>query len=152
MTRFHELGSVLACLGILLLAVGLFAQTGTTSVRGVVLDKSGAAVIGARVVVENAGQALQRETRTNDSGEYKFLGLPPGTYSLTVEKEGFRKFESRALDLLVKLPATRYVTLVVGSVTEKVEVSAQAGTVNTTDASLGPAFGENQVKQLPLES
>src|ERR1017187_10796132 len=80
MTRFHKLGSVLACLGTLLLAAGLFAQTGTTSVRGVVLDKSGAAVVGARVVVENAGQALQRETRTNDSGEYKFLGLPPGTY------------------------------------------------------------------------
>src|ERR1017187_9414766 len=127
MTRFHKLGSVLACLGTLLLAAGLFAQTGTTSVRGVVLDKSGAAVVGARVVVENAGQALQRETRTNDSGEYKFLGLPPGTYSLIVEKEGFRKFESRALDLLVNLPATR-------------------------DATLGVAFGENQVKQLPLES
>jgi len=152
MTRFHKLKSVLACLGTLLLAAGLFAQTGTTSVRGVVLDKSGAAVVGARVVVENAGQALQRETRTDDSGEYKFLGLPPGTYSLTVEKEGFRKFELRGLDLLVNLPATRDVTLGVGAVAEKVEVSAQAETLNTTDASLGVAFNENQVKQLPLES
>jgi hypothetical protein len=152
MTRFHKLESVLACLGTLLLAAGLFAQTGTTSVRGVVLDKSGAAVVGARVVVENAGQALQRETRTDDSGEYKFLGLPPGTYSLTVEKEGFRKFELRGLDLLVNLPATRDVTLGVGAVAEKVEVSAQAETLNTTDASLGVAFNENQVKQLPLES
>jgi hypothetical protein len=152
MTRFHKLESVLACLGTLLLAAGLFAQTGTTSVRGVVLDKSGAAVVGARVVVENAGQALQRETRTDDSGEYKFLGLPPGTYSLTVEKEGFRKFELSGLDLLVNLPATRDVTLGVGAVAEKVEVSAQAETLNTTDASLGVAFNENQVKQLPLES
>jgi hypothetical protein len=152
MIRFHKLASVLTCLGTLLLAAGLFAQTGTTSIRGVVLDKSGAAVVGARVVVENAGQALQRETRTDDSGEYKFLGLPPGTYSLTVEKEGFRKFELRGLDLLVNLPATRDVTLAVGAVAEKVEVSAQAETVNTTDASLGVAFNENQVKQLPLES
>ena len=152
MIRFPKLETVLACLGTLLLAAGLFAQTGTTSVRGVVLDKSGAAVVGARVVVENAGQALQRETRTDGSGEYKFLGLPPGTYTLTVEKEGFRKFESRALDLLVNLPATQDVNLVVGTVTEQIEVSAQAQTVNTTDASLGIAFNENQVKQLPLES
>jgi len=152
MTRFHKLESVLACLGTLLLAAGLFAQTGTTSLRGVVLDKSGAAVVGARVVLENAGQALQRTTRTDDSGEYRFLGLPPGTYTLSVEKEGFRKFELQAVDLLVNLPATHDVHLAVGAVAEKVEVSAQTETVNTTDASLGVAFGENQVKQLPFES
>ncbi len=152
MTRSLTLNSVLVCLATLLLAVGLSAQTGTTSLRGVVLDKSGAAVVGARVVLENVGQALQRTTRTDDSGEYRFLGLPPGTYTLSVEKEGFRKFELRALDLLVNLPATRDVHLVVGAVTEQVEVSAQAQTVNSTDATLGIAFNENQVKQLPLES
>jgi hypothetical protein len=134
------------------LAAELVAQTGTTSVQGVVLDKSGAAVVGARVVVENAGQALQRETRTNGSGDYKLLALPPGKYTLTVEKEGFRKFEVRDLNLPVNLPVTVPVTLAVGAVTEQVEVSGQAATVNTTDASLGIAFGENQVKQLPLES
>ena len=137
---------------VFLLAAELFAQTGTTSVQGVVLDKSGAAVVGARVVVENAGQALQRETRTNGSGEYKLLALPPGKYTLTVEKEGFRKFEVTELNLPVNLPVTVPVTLVVGAVTEQVEVSGQAAMVNTTDASLGIAFGENQVKQLPLES
>ena len=108
---------------VFLLAAELFAQTGTTSVQGVVLDKSGAAVVGARVVVENAGQALQRETRTNGSGEYKLLALPPGKYTLTVEKEGFRKFEVTELNLPVNLPVTVPVTLVVGAVTEQVEVS-----------------------------
>ncbi len=152
MTRFPKLESILAGLGVLFLASGLFAQTGTTSVQGVVLDKSGAAVVGAKVVVENAGQALQRAAQTNGSGQYRVLGLPPGTYTLTVEKEGFRKFESRDLDLLVNLPATLDVNLVVGAATEHVEVSGQAETVNTTDASLGIAFSENQVKQLPLES
>ena len=49
-------------------------------------------------------------------------------------------------------PATVNVTLEVGSTTETVEVSAIGQTLNTTDASLGVAFGENQVKQLPLES
>jgi len=52
----------------------------------------------------------------------------------------------------VNVPTTVNVVLQVGSISTRVEVSAQAETVNTTDASLGIAFNENQVKQLPLES
>jgi hypothetical protein len=128
-----------------------WAQTGTTSLRGVVTDKTGATVANANVTLTNVGQALKREMTTNNAGEYEFLALPPGTYVLTVELAGFRKFEQKNLQLLVNLPATQNVTLEVGTSTETVEVSAQAVTLNTTDASLGVAFNENQVKQLPLE-
>jgi len=128
------------------------AQTGTTSVRGTVLDKSGAAVVGATVILDNAAQALHHEMKTSGSGEYEFLSLPPGTYAMSVEKAGFRKWEQKSLQLLVNLPSTLNVILEVGTTTETVEVSAQAVTLNTTDASLGIAFNENQVKQLPLES
>ena len=138
---------------VLLLAVASsVAQTGTSSVRGVVLDKTGAAIADARVSIANNGQALQRETRTDSSGEYRLLALPPGNYSLTVEKEGFKKFQSISLDLPVNVPVTSNVTLDVGAQAENVEVAAEAETVNTTDASLGNAFSENQVKELPLES
>lgn len=128
------------------------AQTGTTSIRGTVLDKTGAAISGAKVTVTNTGQALQREMQTENSGEYRFLGLPPGTYNVTVEKAGFRTFEQRNLQLLVDVPTTSNVTLNVGATVESVDVSGAAETVNTTDASLGNAFSELQVKQLPLES
>lgn len=127
------------------------AQTGTTSLRGVVVDKSGAAVTGAKITLTNVGKALQRQTTTGDDGEYSFVQLAPGTYSLTVEKGGFRKHEQKNIQLLVNLPATANVTLDVGSATETVEVIAEAAPINTTDASLGIAFGENQLKQLPLE-
>jgi protocatechuate 3,4-dioxygenase beta subunit len=77
---------------VLLLAVASSgAQTGTTSVRGVVLDKTGAAIADARVSIINNGQALQRETRTDNSGEYRLLALPPGNYTLTVEKGSLSK-------------------------------------------------------------
>ncbi|PYT55419.1 MAG: hypothetical protein DMG46_19910 [Acidobacteria bacterium] len=132
-------------------AVCAWAQTGTTSVRGAVTDKTGAAIVGAKVTVINAAQGLQRETLTDGSGAYEFLALPPGSYVLAVETKGFRKFEQRNLQLLVNSPATVNATLEVGAATETVEVSAQAVALNTTDASLGSAFGENQVKQLPLE-
>jgi len=128
-----------------------FAQTGTTSLRGTVTDKSGAAIADASVTLANPAQSLSRTATTGKNGEYEFLSLPPGTYQLTVERDGFRKFEQKSLQLLVNNPATTDVALEVGSVTQTVEVSAQQVTLNTTDASIGNAFNETQVKGLPLE-
>ncbi len=128
------------------------AQTGTSSVQGVVLDPSGSAVADAKISLVNTAQSFHRESRTNHSGEYKFVSVPPGTYALVVEKEGFRKYEANNLQLLVDSPVTSNVTLEIGSITQRVEVSSQSETINTTDASIGNAFGETQIKQLPLES
>jgi hypothetical protein len=143
--------SVLLVLMSLLLPNLSLAQNGTTSVRGTVTDKSGAAIAGAKITLANAEQGLQRDVTTGSAGEYEFLALPPGTYGLSVEATSFKKFERRNLQLLVNLPSTVDVTLEVGSASEIVEVSAQAQTLNTTDASLGNAFSERQVKDLPLE-
>lgn len=129
-----------------------FAQTGTTSIRGTVLDRSGAAIAGAKVTISNSAEAIKRETETNASGDYSFLALTPGNYTLSVEKPGFRPYLQTGLELLVNVPATSNVKLEVGTALENVDVSAEAATVNTTDASLGNAFGETQVKELPLES
>ena len=126
-------------------------QTGTTSLRGTVADKTGATVAGAKVRLNNAAQAVERDVETGSSGEYEFLGLPPGVYKLTVEKDGFRTYERNKLQLLVNSPATENVTLEIGTEIQTVEVTAQSQTLNTSDASLGIAFGEDQVKQLPLE-
>src|SRR5262249_4234149 len=135
----------------LLTVTSAWAQVGTTSVRGLVTDKTGAVVANAKVSVTNAGLALTREINTSSTGEYEFLALPPGVYSLNVEMQSFRKFENKNVQLLVNSPTTVNVTLEVGVTSQTVEVSAQAVTMNTTDATLGIAFDENQVKQLPME-
>jgi hypothetical protein len=129
----------------------VFGQTGTTSLRGTVSDKSGASVAGATILLVNTAQALEREISSGNSGEYEFLAVPPGTYTLTVEKDAFRKYEQSNLQLLVNSPGTVNVTLEIGSATQTVEVNAQTQTLNTTDASLGVAFSERQVKELPME-
>ena len=147
---FFAIISVLILCGILGVP-SLRAQTGTTSLRGSVIDKSGAAVPDATVTLTETAQGLQRTAQTKGAGEYEFRSLPPGAYSLVVEKAGFRKYEQKQVELLVNNPATMNVTLEVGSATETIEVSAQAETLNTTDASVGNAFNENQVKQLPME-
>jgi Carboxypeptidase regulatory-like domain len=129
----------------------LFAQTGTTSLHGAITDKSGAAIAGARITISNPQTHLERTTTSGDAGGYDFLALPPGDYTLTVERDGFRRYEQAHVQLLVNLPATQNVALQVGSVSQTVEVSATVVALNTTDASIGNAFNENQVKQLPLE-
>ena len=138
----------------ILLGFGLAtaAQTGTTSLRGTVFDKSSATIAGAKLTLRNAEQGLERTTTSNAHGEYEFLSLPPGDYNLTVEQTGFSTAQRDHLALLVNSPSTLNVTLHVGAATVRVDVSAQSETINTTDASLGTAFDENQVKQLPLES
>jgi hypothetical protein len=153
MLKFSRLFMFVLALGAILSgAASTAAQTGTTSLRGVVVDKSRAAVSGAKATVQNASEGVERDTTTSASGEFEILALPPGTYTLTVEKDGFAKYQQNDLQLLVNVPVSVTVTLKVGSVTTQVEVSAQTETINTTDASLGNAFNENQVKQLPLES
>src|SRR5258708_1208593 len=128
-----------------------FGQIGTTSVRGVVTDKSGAAIVGAKVTLTSSGQALRREMQTSSAGEYELVALPRGAYGLIVEKDGCRKYDQAKLQLPVKLPTTVNVTLEIGTTIQTVEVSAITQTLNTTDASLGNAFSETQLKELPLE-
>jgi hypothetical protein len=118
----------------------------------VITDKTRSAIVGAKVTLTNLAQAVTRETISDSTGEYNFLSLSPGTYALTIEMAGFRRYEVKSLELLVNLPSTVNATLDVGVQTETIEVSAQTTTLNTTDASLGAAFNENQVASLPLEA
>jgi hypothetical protein len=127
------------------------AQTGTTSLRGTVVDQTGGVIQGAKVTISNPIRAVERTGTTSASGAYEFLSLPPGTYSLSVEMTGFRTYRQNGLQLLVDSPATVNMKLELGATTETIEITAQAETLNTSNASLGIAFNENQVKQLPLE-
>src|SRR5689334_25042983 len=92
-TKRNLLAGLIALIVAALAVTGTWAQTGTTSIRGTVTDKSGAAVSGAKLSLVNVDQGLHREASTNASGEYEFAVLPPGTYVLTVQMTGFRTFE-----------------------------------------------------------
>jgi hypothetical protein len=135
------------------LAVGaqVWAQTGSTSLRGAVTDVSGATISQAKVILSSSERGFERSTISSDTGSYEFVQLQPGSYQLTVEMPGFRKYEQKGLQLLVDTPVTVNVKLAVGAPTEVVEVTAEGAVINTTDASLGNAFNERQVKELPME-
>ncbi|GAC1619810.1 MAG: hypothetical protein PVS2B2_06720 [Candidatus Acidiferrum sp.] len=143
--------SIIAATVLLFTVTGVRAQTGTTSLRGTVMDKTGAAIAGAKVTVSNTAQAVKREVVTSETGSYAFQALPPGNYALVIEIANFRRYENKGLELLVDVPSTVNATLEIGAATETVEISGQVEAVNTTDASIGNAFNSRQILALPFE-
>jgi len=133
------------------LATGLAVGQATTSVRGTVTDPAGSAIVGAKVALSNVESKTERTATTGGQGEYQFLLIPPGTYTLKVTAAGFRSYEQKGLELLVNTPATANVQLKVGATTEIVTVTSEAPALNLVDASVGNSFDEKQVRQIPLE-
>lgn len=127
------------------------AQTGTSSLRGTITDPKGAVISGATVTLSNPQTGYSRTLKSNGQGEYQFVDVPPATYTLTVNATGFANMKQDYLTLLVNTPVRLDVAMQVAGGQTTVEVSGAAPLVNTTDASLGTAFQEQQVKQLPLE-
>ena len=152
----HQLGggrTVRAFL--LLLALFVTGRTvwgqATTSVRGTVTDPSGKAVAGGTVAIANSESKTERTATTGGQGEYQFLLLPPGTYTLTVTAAGFTRYEQTGLQLLVNTPATINIELKLGQSTQSITVTSEAPALNSVDASIGDSFSETQVKQIPIE-
>jgi hypothetical protein len=143
----------LFCL-ILLLTLGSLArpQTGTTSIVGEVSDPQGKLINGAKVVVNDAAASVTRETTTDSAGHYQFLALPPGTYSVRAEFQGFRSSLTENVEALVAVTQTVNISLEIGITTETVTVSGETiAAINTVDATLGNAFDSKQILALPFE-
>ncbi|MGH9757021.1 MAG: carboxypeptidase regulatory-like domain-containing protein, partial [Candidatus Acidiferrales bacterium] len=147
MKTFHSI-LLLAC--VMVLASVVFAQTSTTSLRGTVLDPSGAVVPGAQVSLNNPATGFQVAKSTNPNGEYNFPQIPPGKYTLTVTQAGFAP-QSKQAELLVNQPATVNFTLSVNASNITVDVSSTTETLNTTDATIGNAVNNSTIEALPME-
>ena len=127
------------------------SQTSSSSLQGTVTDPSGSAISGASVALSSSESKLERTMVTGVQGEYRFVALPPGTYTVTVTAKGFSRYQQTDLQLLVNTPGTANIQLKVGSATETITVTGEAPALNLVDASIGNPFNETQVKQIPLE-
>jgi len=143
--------AIVSMVQLLVLASIALSQTSSSSLQGTVTDPSGGAIAGASVTISNSESKLERFMVTGPQGEYRFVALAPGTYTLAVTATGFARYRQTNLELLVNTPATANVLLKVGAATESVTVTSEAPILNLVDASLGNTFGETQVKELPLE-
>src|SRR5205814_8933971 len=129
----------LLCLLVLPLLRGqLLRAEVTAGVVGTVVDPSGAAVSGATVVLRNPDTGLQRRAKANESGDYEFLAVPVGEkYSVQAEAKGFEKSVQNGIKLVVNQKYRADFKLVVGAVTETVEVTGATAQVDTSSTQLG---------------
>ena len=139
-------------LGTLMVIVPVEAAQSTTSLRGVIMDPTGAVIDKATVTLLSADNGSSRQSITDANGAYSFVQVAPGTYKLTVEKPSFATITRSDIKLLVNTPSTLDLTMKVSSTQETIEVTTEVSTVNVTDASVGNPYGEQQVRQLPLQT
>jgi len=135
---------------ILLFATTALAQYTTARLSGTVQDKTGAAVPGATVTVEQAGTGYKQEVKSGAAGEYLFPSLPIGSYQLTVEMTGFSTYVQKGIGLEVGQAASQKVTLAVGAVSQQVTVEGSANQVTTDDASISQVIDEKSMESMPL--
>src|SRR5882724_4912574 len=86
---------------LLLTSVMAFGQAVNGSLLGTITDATGASMPNTKVLVTEANTGTSRNTTTNESGNFSFPDLPPGTYSVVVEQTGFKKTTRANVDVLV---------------------------------------------------
>ena len=128
----------------------LLAQVDRGAIVGTVSDASGAVVPGASVTVTNTATNQAARFSTNASGYYEAPLLRIGTYTVTVEKEGFRKLQQPGVEVGVNQVVRVDLTLQVGTTTQTLEVTGTPPLVQTETSSLGTLETTRRVVDLPL--
>ncbi|GGH08815.1 TonB-dependent receptor domain-containing protein [Silvibacterium dinghuense] len=126
------------------------AQGITGTITGTVTDASGAAVPGATVTILNLDTNAVHAVHASDAGTYTVTQLPPGNYSVTVEKPSFRTFKQARLVLAIDQTAEVDAPLVVGSEAQTVEVSAAPPVIQSEDSSVGSVIDSQAIQNTPL--
>src|SRR5215831_13157840 len=110
----------------LLLAAAFSQSTTSQEISGLVQDATGSVVPNATINVKNNETGFVRTTQTNESGLYVVSNLPIGTYEISAETSGFKKFVTTGVVLNVNSKVSVNVKLEVGNVVDKIEVKADA--------------------------
>jgi hypothetical protein len=146
-------GVVLFCI---LISMGVvwtptaYGQTATAQIVGRITDATGGVVPNANVEVVNLDTGVKRTMQSGGSGDYTVPLLGPGQYRLTVTKAGFKPAELLSVTLSVNQTLTQDITLSVGTVTQTVEVRAEAPLVQASTSEVGTVVEQKEVHELPL--
>src|SRR5262245_41304926 len=139
---------LLFALGILPVAIAT-AQSTSATLSGTVTDPNNAAITGAHVTATNNGTGLKREATTNDSGTFTIPLLPPSTYTMLFESQGFAPAEIKDVVLNVGDNVALNIQLKVGQVGASVDVRGDAPLINESPA-VGTVIGRQFVENIPL--
>ncbi len=135
---------------VLISAAPVWAQFETSEVLGSVRDATGAAVPKATVTLINSKTGVEVKTLSDESGNYDFLDVKIGTYSITCELAGFQKFQTSGIIVDVGTRQRVEISMTIGQATQTVNVEGAASTLETDSSEKGQVIHSQQVVELPL--
>lgn len=146
-----RLAVLIAPLAVCMLSHKLAAQT-TGSILGNVTDSTGAALPAAAVTAQSADQGLTRTTTTNGAGSFVLPAIPIGTYTVTIEAEGFDRFSNTAVHVDVDQNVRVDISLRLGNVSEHVIVNAAPPQADTHSDAISSIIPQVLVDDLPTST
>ena len=130
-----------------------FAQSIQGSILGTVQDKAGAVVPGASLTLRSLDEGSERTTISSSNGDYKFLDVKAGSYSLLVTSTGFEKWSTTGVILAARQDLRIDVGLVIGSVQQEVHVSADSiSAINTDTPTISAVYSAAEAANLPVNT
>ena len=136
---------VLGCAGLAM------AQVNTGTLSGTVSDQQGLGVRGAKVTFTNAGTGAERTVSTDDAGRYKAVGLPPGSYKVSVDGgASFAIFQNDAVVVTVGSDATFDVRLELKGMQQTVTVTTETAPIETTKTEVSQTIEQRRIENLPI--
>ena len=141
---------VVALLAILSLTMIVGAQTSDAVLVGIVTDASSGVIAGARVAVVNSATGVSREVVTNEAGAYRIGPLTPGAYEVRTSQPGFKSKIQANVVLQTGAVLKLDMSLEVGDVSERVEVTAAAPMLQTQETSVGGVIATSELERIPV--
>jgi hypothetical protein len=127
-----------------------YAQVAGATLTGTVKDSSGAVIPNAQVAITDTATGITRTISSNGAGLYIAPNLLPGNYEVRVTATGFRTQLEKGITLTVGAQQQLDITMQVGQMTQTVEVTTEAPTVELTSSELGATVNSTTVRELPL--
>src|SRR5919106_2708553 len=149
--HMHRFGSIAAAaFGVMLLAATVaHGQQGTGELRGKVLDAQNAVLPGVTVVAKNEASGQFREIVSGQDGSFFMSALTPGTYELSGELTGFKKYQRKGVRVEVGKTVSIDVQLEVGGIEQEVTVTAESPIIDTTSKQLGGSVKIEELNEMP---
>jgi Carboxypeptidase regulatory-like domain len=142
--------ALILMLAVILLPGALFGQGYFGTVSGILTDPSGAIIQGAKITLLDEQKGYKFTTTSSNEGRYLFASIPPGSYTVTAEMEGFEKTVRTHIRLNVSENPTANLTMKIAGGSQTVEVKGQSTTIATEDAVTGQVVDRRFINDLPL--
>ena len=133
-----------------LILIPVYAQVVGATLSGTVTDQSGAVIPTTQISIKNTATGITRTVTTDPAGFYTAPNLLPGTYEITATASGFTTEVQTGVTLTVGAQQVLNLTMHVGTVSERVQVTGEAPAVQLATSTLSAVVNSTTVRELPL--